>query len=140
MKKSINAVYPGSFDPITNGHIYIAERAAALFDEVVVGNAICLGQFAQRDLLTFAGGGVDGGDGGLQAGLQVGCQLLGELLGFLEHRQGLFQVDDVDLVAGTEDERSHLGIPETSLVTEVDAGFQHLAHCYCHVNYLKGWV
>ena len=32
----IRAVYPGSFDPITNGHIYIAERAAALFDELVV--------------------------------------------------------------------------------------------------------
>ncbi|MPN62232.1 hypothetical protein SDC9_209979 [bioreactor metagenome] len=75
-----------------------------------------------------------------QDGAAVSSQLLGELLGFLEHRQGLFQVDDVDLVAGTEDERSHLGIPETSLVTEVDAGFQHLAHCYCHVNYLKGWV
>ena len=32
----VRAVYPGSFDPITNGHIYIAERAAAIFDEVVV--------------------------------------------------------------------------------------------------------
>ena len=32
----IKAVYPGSFDPITNGHIYIAERAAAIFDEVIV--------------------------------------------------------------------------------------------------------
>ncbi len=32
----IRAVYPGSFDPITNGHIYIAERAAALFDELIV--------------------------------------------------------------------------------------------------------
>ena len=31
----IRAVYPGSFDPCTNGHIYIAERSAALFDEVV---------------------------------------------------------------------------------------------------------
>ena len=30
------AVYPGSFDPITNGHIYIAERAAAVFDKVIV--------------------------------------------------------------------------------------------------------
>jgi pantetheine-phosphate adenylyltransferase len=30
------AVYPGSFDPITNGHIYIAERAASVFDEVRV--------------------------------------------------------------------------------------------------------
>ena len=32
----IRAVYPGSFDPITNGHIYIAQRAAAIFDEVIV--------------------------------------------------------------------------------------------------------
>ncbi len=30
------AVYPGSFDPITNGHVYIAERAAAIFDELTV--------------------------------------------------------------------------------------------------------
>ncbi|WP_350449585.1 pantetheine-phosphate adenylyltransferase [Aminobacterium mobile] len=36
MRRPIKAVYPGSFDPITNGHIYIAERAAALFDELVV--------------------------------------------------------------------------------------------------------
>ena len=32
----IKAIYPGSFDPITNGHIYITERAASLFDELVV--------------------------------------------------------------------------------------------------------
>ncbi len=32
----VRAVYPGSFDPVTNGHIYIAERAAAVFDEVIV--------------------------------------------------------------------------------------------------------
>lgn len=30
------AIYPGSFDPITNGHVDIATRAAALFDHVVV--------------------------------------------------------------------------------------------------------
>ena len=36
MKRSVRAVYPGSFDPITNGHIYIAERAAAIFDEMQV--------------------------------------------------------------------------------------------------------
>lgn len=30
------AVYPGSFDPITNGHLDIIDRALALFDEVVV--------------------------------------------------------------------------------------------------------
>jgi pantetheine-phosphate adenylyltransferase len=30
------AVCPGSYDPVTNGHLDIAQRAAGLFDEVVV--------------------------------------------------------------------------------------------------------
>ena len=33
------AVYPGSFDPITNGHLDVIQRAAAMFDQVVVGVA-----------------------------------------------------------------------------------------------------
>lgn len=33
--KSI-AVYPGSFDPVTNGHIDLIQRSSALFDKVVV--------------------------------------------------------------------------------------------------------
>lgn len=32
----IKCVYPGSFDPVTAGHVDIIERAAALFDEVTV--------------------------------------------------------------------------------------------------------
>jgi pantetheine-phosphate adenylyltransferase len=31
------AVYPGSFDPITNGHLDIAIRAAKLFDKLIIG-------------------------------------------------------------------------------------------------------
>ncbi len=31
------AVYPGSFDPITNGHLDVMRRAARVFDRVVVG-------------------------------------------------------------------------------------------------------
>jgi pantetheine-phosphate adenylyltransferase len=31
------ALYPGSFDPVTMGHVDIAERAAVLFDGVIVG-------------------------------------------------------------------------------------------------------
>jgi len=34
MKK---AVYPGSFDPVTNGHLDIILRSSALFDELIVG-------------------------------------------------------------------------------------------------------
>ena len=31
------ALYPGSFDPVTNGHIDIATRAAVLFDKLYIG-------------------------------------------------------------------------------------------------------
>jgi len=33
------AIYPGSFDPLTNGHLDIIERAARLFDNVIVAVA-----------------------------------------------------------------------------------------------------
>ena len=38
------AIYPGTFDPITNGHINIIERAAALFDNVTVAVADSAGK------------------------------------------------------------------------------------------------
>lgn len=31
------AVYPGSFDPVTNGHLDIIERASGIFDELIIG-------------------------------------------------------------------------------------------------------
>jgi pantetheine-phosphate adenylyltransferase len=34
------AVYPGTFDPITNGHLDILRRALALFDEIIVTIAL----------------------------------------------------------------------------------------------------
>ena len=34
------ALYPGSFDPVTNGHLNIVERGLRLFDKLVVGVAI----------------------------------------------------------------------------------------------------
>jgi pantetheine-phosphate adenylyltransferase len=34
--KRITAVYPGSFDPVTNGHLDLIERGAIIFDRVVV--------------------------------------------------------------------------------------------------------
>ena len=38
MKKRI-AVYPGSFDPITNGHLDIIQRGLEIFDELIVSVA-----------------------------------------------------------------------------------------------------
>lgn len=36
---SITAIYPGTFDPITNGHIDLVERGAKLFDRLIIGVA-----------------------------------------------------------------------------------------------------
>jgi pantetheine-phosphate adenylyltransferase len=33
----ITAIYPGTYDPVTNGHVDVIERAAGIFDRVVVG-------------------------------------------------------------------------------------------------------
>lgn len=41
-KLNITAIYPGTFDPITNGHSDLVHRAARIFDKVVV--AVARGQ------------------------------------------------------------------------------------------------
>ncbi len=33
----VTAIYPGSFDPVTHGHLDIIKRASSIFDKVVVG-------------------------------------------------------------------------------------------------------
>jgi pantetheine-phosphate adenylyltransferase len=33
----ITAIYPGTYDPVTNGHVDVIQRAAQIFDRVVVG-------------------------------------------------------------------------------------------------------
>ncbi|MBX4172479.1 pantetheine-phosphate adenylyltransferase [Weissella viridescens] len=53
------ALFPGSFDPITNGHVDIIERAGNLFDEIIIGvanNTSKTGMFtlAEREALVQA--------------------------------------------------------------------------------------
>ena len=43
-KGKSRAVYPGTFDPITNGHLSLIERATNLFDELVVAVAMNAGK------------------------------------------------------------------------------------------------
>ncbi len=60
------AVYPGSFDPITNGHVDILRRSLAIFDRVIVAIADNVRKTPlftweeRRDLLREAVGNLDG--------------------------------------------------------------------------------
>ena len=52
-----SAFYPGSFDPITNGHVDIVERAASIFPRVIVGVFLHSGKtphFAAEERLELA--------------------------------------------------------------------------------------
>ncbi len=40
----MKAFYAGSFDPFTNGHLYVVRQAAALFEEVIVGVGVNRGK------------------------------------------------------------------------------------------------
>ncbi|MCH4812522.1 pantetheine-phosphate adenylyltransferase [Vreelandella neptunia] len=46
------AVYPGTFDPITNGHFDLIERGARMFDKVVIAVAASPGKSPHLDLET----------------------------------------------------------------------------------------
>lgn len=47
---STKAIYPGTFDPVTNGHIDIVTRAAGMFDHVVLAIAASPGKKPLFDL------------------------------------------------------------------------------------------
>ena len=47
---STRGIYPGTFDPITNGHLDLITRAASLFDEVIVGVASSSSKHPMFDL------------------------------------------------------------------------------------------
>ena len=39
MSKPVTAIYPGSFDPVTNGHLDLIARGAMMFDQLIVAVA-----------------------------------------------------------------------------------------------------
>ncbi len=44
------AVYPGSFDPITLGHLDVTERASRLFDRLIIGVGVNMGKKSMFDV------------------------------------------------------------------------------------------
>ena len=57
------AIYPGSFDPVTNGHLDVIQRAGKIFDEVIVAvahNEQKAGFFSVAERVAFLGAAVSG--------------------------------------------------------------------------------
>ena len=48
-----SAIYAGRFDPVTNGHLNLIHRAAALFEELIVGVAAVSPIFSLEERLEF---------------------------------------------------------------------------------------
>jgi len=84
MKK---CVFPGTFDPFTKGHLDLAKRAKAMFDEVIVAvsddRAHCM--FSQEERIAIAQRSVQGTDGVRVVGFS------GLLVDFCR-REGVFTV------------------------------------------------
>ena len=66
------AVCPGSFDPVTNGHLDIVRRASGLFDEVVVA----VGVNVSKNRLFTAEERIDDARAGLAASATSGRRVL----------------------------------------------------------------
>ena len=61
----------------------------------------------------------------------------------VQHRDGLLQVDDMDLIAHPEQERRHARVPAAGVVAEMHAGFEQLAHGeigHRHRRVLSFWL
>lgn len=82
---SVVAIYPGTFDPITNGHSDLVERASRLFDRVIVAIAANPGKTPMFDLqhrVAMAETVLNGLDN-----IEV-CGFSELLVDFVKHKQG----------------------------------------------------
>src|SRR5579883_359759 len=70
----------------------------------------------------------------------VGHHALDELRRLRIKRLRLLEIDDMDLVTLTEDERGHLRVPEAGLMSKMDPRFQHLSHGHAGHAESPVWV
>ncbi len=65
----------------------------------------------------------------------VGDQGLNETARITVQRNRVLEIDNMDVVAGTENVRRHLRVPVPGLVAKMHTGLQHLPHAdFCHVE------
>jgi pantetheine-phosphate adenylyltransferase len=128
------AIYPGSFDPVTNGHLDIIERGCKLFDEIIV--AIVVNPHKQplftveerRELLTA-----------VLAGMQSGaCRLVvedfqGLLMEYAATRQAAAVVRGIRAFSDYEYELQ-MGLMNRRLEPRIETVFMMPAEAYSYVS------
>ncbi len=68
------AVYPGTFDPVTDGHMDVIRRAAGIFDRLVVGVAVNAGKdplFSLDERVAMLKGELDADNGSLSSHVEI---------------------------------------------------------------------
>jgi pantetheine-phosphate adenylyltransferase len=119
------AFYPGSFDPITNGHVGIVRRGLALFDGVIIGllqnaSKVPLFDLAQRSALIAQ---VFGGDDRVQVRIFSGLMVeAAQAAGACAVLRGLRGVADFDyeLQLSTMNKRLAPALETVFLMTEAE--------------------
>jgi pantetheine-phosphate adenylyltransferase len=126
----LTAIYPGTFDPITNGHINIIERAAKIFDQLVVGVAAdtvkkTLFTFNEREQLVKQA---------LQhiSNVKV-CAFQGLLIEFVKQQQAKVIVRGIRAIADFEYERQMASMNQ-ALMPEIETVFLTPAEKYTHIS------
>lgn len=113
------AIYPGSFDPVTNGHIDILARARGLFDKVVVAVAENIGKtalFSSEERVTLLKEAFD-----KDSGVEV-CAFSGLLINYARERGARAIVRGLRAVADFEYE-FQLALMNRRLAGEIDTVF-----------------
>ncbi len=95
------AVYPGTFDPVTKGHLYVVERSAKIFDHVVVAVLVNLKKeplFSVEERMKFIADSVSH-----LSNVSVD-HFSGLLVHFLQERQARFIIRGLRFVSDLETE------------------------------------
>ena len=132
----------GLLERISEDHVWeqpgmqhVLKRAMGLDQHLVVDYLD--GELREGECFVLASDGVWAtlGDNGIQQILHdeqdlaaSGGDLFEVAHGVIEKRERLFKVDNVNVAAGTENKRRHLGGPVARLVAKVNTGLQHLTH------------
>ena len=130
MRQKRVAVYPASFDPITNGHLDIIDRAAKLFDELIVAVGINLekaGTFTHEERLEILREVLDG-----RANVSIDS-FSGLLVDFLRQKRSQIVIRGLRALADFEYE-FEMALMNKHLFPEIETVFMMASQQYLYVS------